>query len=115
MKFATISAVVAAIGSLVLVAAPAASADSGENFLKTLEAGGFSWADEAAGQDLIDFGHGVCHELGDGTSAADMITQGASETGWTQTQVGYFIGASASAFCPQHLKRALEEAKTLEG
>jgi hypothetical protein len=114
MKLATISAF-AAFAALGLVAPPVASAEPEENFLKTLEVGGFSWADDAAGQDLIEFGHGVCQELDGGASAADMITQGAAETGWTQTQVGYFIGAASSAFCPEHLERATEEAKTLDG
>ncbi len=97
-----------------VVAAPTASADSDdETFLKTLEAGGFSWAGD--GQPLIDLGHDICGGLDSGTSAADIITQGAAETGWNQTQVGYFVGAAASEFCPQYLQRAIEEANALEG
>jgi hypothetical protein len=114
MKRSTISAVAATFAALGLMGAPTASADSNdETFLKTLEAGGFSWAGD--GEPLIDLGHDICDGLGSGTSAADIITEGAAETGWTQTQVGYFLGAAASEFCPQHVQRAIEEAKTLEG
>ena len=66
-----------------------ASADSEENFLKILEAGGFSWSTDSGGQALIDLGNNVCDGLASGTSAADIITQAAQETGWTPAQVGY--------------------------
>ena len=115
MKLAIISATATAFAVVALTTAAVASADPEENFLKTLEAGGFSWADEAAGQALIDNGHGVCEELDHGVSAADMITEGATETGWSTTQVGFFIGAAASAFCPEHAERAIAEASTLGG
>jgi Protein of unknown function (DUF732) len=108
-------AMTAAFAAVGLIAAPVASADPEDRFLKNLEAGGFSWADEAAGQTLVGFGYDMCQELDGGASAADIITQGVNQTDWTGTQWGYFIGAAASAFCPQHLGRALEEAKTLDG
>ncbi|WP_164478499.1 DUF732 domain-containing protein [Mycolicibacterium stellerae] len=108
------SATMTAFAALWLVASPTASADSDDDaFLKTLEAGGFSWSGD--GQPLVDLGHDICGELDSGMSAADIIAQGAAETGWTQTQVGYFLGAAASEFCPGYLQQAVEEAKTLEG
>jgi hypothetical protein len=113
MRYPAISATAAALAVLGLVAAPIASADSEQNFLKTLAAGGFSWTGDGA--PLVNLGHDICGGLDSGTSAADIITQGAVETGWTETQLGYFVGAAASEFCPQHLQRALEEAKALEG
>jgi hypothetical protein len=115
LKLAIISATAAALASVGMVTAPVASADPEERFLTNLEIGGFSWPDESAGQNLIGFGYEICRGLDGGASAADMITQGVEATGWTGTQVGYFIGAATSAFCPEHSERALREAKTLEG
>lgn len=113
MRLATVIGAVGCFAAAGLAAAGVAAADPDEKFLTNLEMGGFSWADEAAGEKLVGFGHDICQDLTNGASAADMITQGAAETDWTETQWGYFIGASTSAFCPEHYERALEEAKSL--
>ncbi len=115
MKFVIISGTAAVFAAAVVAGAPAASADPEANFLKNLQIGGFSWADESGGQVLVDAGHEVCASLDSGASAADMITDGGAQTGWTGTQMGYFVGAAASSFCPEHLERALAEAQTLDG
>ena len=114
MKLATISATLATV-AIALASAPAAAADSDEAFLATLKKGGFSWADNAGGQTLVNAAHEICAELDGGANAADMVTDGVKETGWTGTQVGYSIGAAASQYCPQHLKRAIAEVSTLDG
>jgi hypothetical protein len=113
MKLAIISVAAAGVAAVGLVTAGVASADPDEKFLTNLEVGGFSWADDAAGDELVSLGHGICQELNNGASAADMITQGVEATGWTDTQWGYFIGAATTSFCPEHFDRALEEAKSL--
>jgi hypothetical protein len=112
MKLVTLGAAAAVLAVLGVVATPAAYADE-ETFLKTLEVGGFSWTGD--GQALVDLGREICSGLNTGMSVADIITEGSRELGWTPTQVGYFTGAAASEFCPQHLERAITEAKTLEG
>jgi hypothetical protein len=115
MKFAITGATAVAFAAVALATAAVASADSEEEFLTTLEVGGFSWADEAGRQALIDGGHGVCEELERGAPVVDMITEGAAATGWTATQFGFFIGAATSEFCPQHMQRAIEESEALGG
>jgi hypothetical protein len=42
-----------------------------------------------------------------------MVVEAAAETGWSETQVGYFIGAATSTFCPEHRDRAIAEAESL--
>ena len=44
-----------------------------------------------------------------------MISDGVDGTGWTGTQVGYFIGAATAQFCPEHMNRVMAEADTLGG
>lgn len=115
MKTSFVGIVASVFAVVALATAAGASADSDEQFLATLEAGGFSWPDQASAQVLIDAAHSLCAELDSGASAADMITEGAGATGWTPTQTGFFLGAAASEYCPQHLERAIAEAETLGG
>jgi hypothetical protein len=114
MKMASIVTTLATL-AVALASAGVASADPDYKFLATLRKGGFSWTNEAGGQTLIDSAHQLCAGLESGANAADIITAGVKETGWSGTQVGYFVGAAASQYCPQHLKRALAEASTLDG
>jgi hypothetical protein len=115
MKLPIVGAAAAAFAAAALASAPLAFADAEQNFLATLEKGGFSWPDDAAGQVLVNAGHGVCNELDTGAPVADMITKGIADTGWSGSQVGYFIGAATNQFCPEHLQRVMSEAEALDG
>lgn len=115
MKISIVGFAATTFAVVALTTAAPAMADSDEQFLATLEAGGFSWADDAAAQTLINVARGICADLGNGVSAADVITEGVNATGWTPTQTGFFLGAAAAEYCPQHLERAIAEAETLGG
>ncbi|MHC9294450.1 DUF732 domain-containing protein [Mycobacterium sp. LTG2003] len=115
MKTSIVGFAATTFAVIALAMATPAMADSDEQFLATLEAGGFSWPDDAAAQILINAAHGICADLESGVSAADVITEGADATGWTPTQTGFFLGAAAAQYCPQHLERAIAEAETLGG
>ncbi len=115
MKVHLLPAVASAFALVALASAPVASADPDQNFLATLEQGGFTWPDDAAAQALVDLGRGVCQELATGARVGDMIAQGAAETGWSQTQVGFFIGAATNQFCPEQAGRVMEDTEGLGG
>jgi len=52
-------------------------------------------------RDMIDLAKGVCGQFDIGQTFADVGLMGV-ESGYTPKQIGYFIGASVPAFCPEH-------------
>lgn len=113
MKIALLSAALLAAAFGV---APSASADTVEDqFLATLQAGGFNLIDDATSQALVELGYGLCSGLDAGASPTDAYLDLLENTEWPDTGVGYFIGAATSSFCPEYFDTALEELEAFEG
>jgi Protein of unknown function (DUF732) len=93
---------VAALLSVVAVAAPTAHADyavDSGNFVGALTSRGITFASRQA---AIIAGHEVCDELDQGTQASDVANTVMTQTNLDGYHAGFFVGVSIAAFCPRH-------------
>ncbi|BBZ37770.1 hypothetical protein MCNS_08330 [Mycobacterium conspicuum] len=90
----------AALLSLVAVAAPTAHADAVDStFLSALKGKGINFASPQA---AIIAGHEVCDELDLGRQSSDVATDVTKNSNLDGYHAGFFVGVSIAAFCPRH-------------
>lgn len=95
----TWSAVVVAVVSAALLAAPAAADDTDDSFIAAL-----------AGQDIpipdsnaaVRMGRNMCALLDQGTTRPLLVMKLMKDANLSARQAGFFLGASASAYCPRY-------------
>lgn len=96
----TWSAVVAAlVSAATLSAAPAAADDTDDSFIAAL-----------AGQDIpvpdtnaaVQMGRNMCALLDQGTTRPLLVMKLMKDANLSARQAGFFLGASASAYCPRY-------------
>ncbi len=94
------AAPLAALLSLVAVAAPTAHADAVDStFLSALKGKGINFASPQA---AIIAGHEVCDELDLGRQSSDVATDVTKNSNLDGYHAGFFVGVSIAAFCPRH-------------
>lgn len=92
-------AVVAVLVSAVLCAAPAAADASDDAFVAALAGQNIPVPDPAA---TIQLGRNMCAQLDQGTTRPVLAMMLMRDANLTAKQAGFFLGASASAYCPQY-------------
>lgn len=71
-------------------------------FLQVLREGTNSW-DNLPDADVISLAHSMCGAWDNG-STFEEIAQIFLDSGYNQTDAGYFIGAGTEAYCPEYSK-----------
>jgi hypothetical protein len=93
-----IGAVIVSTAAL-LFAAPAAADATDDAFVAALEKRGIFFRSRSA---ALTLGHNVCAGLDKGQTPAAAVMSVVTATNLSARQAGFFVGASVSAYCPQH-------------
>ncbi|ORV85910.1 hypothetical protein AWC11_18555 [Mycobacterium interjectum] len=81
------------------LSAPVSAQTSDGDFVGALEERGISVADPDS---AVATAHEICAEFDRGEAAAVVVLKLMKETNLSSAQAGYFVGASVTAYCPQH-------------
>ncbi|WP_197518452.1 DUF732 domain-containing protein [Mycobacterium sp. E3198] len=98
MKWSTVAALGLPLFASFLSANASAQTSDGD-FVGALEERGISVADPDS---AVATAHEICAELDRGEGAAVVVLKLMTDTNLSSAQAGYFIGASVTAYCPQH-------------
>ena len=98
-KWSTVCAVVLSAAAL-LSEAPASADPTDDAFVAALAKEGIGVADRNA---TVATAHTVCAGLDNNQNTSVLATSLMKDAGLSLQQSSYFIGASMSAYCPQHV------------
>lgn len=100
MKKTITAALIAGAATAALMGAGTANADVYDvAFVTVLEKRGITATSDAS---LIRLGHAACVSIAKGLSPVTVAKQLYAGSELSQSEAGYFVGASISAYCPQY-------------
>jgi hypothetical protein len=104
-KVALVAALLSAAASLcvALCAAPASADQTDDTFLAALAGQGIPIPDSDA---AIQMGRNMCALFDQGTTRPIMVAKLIKDANLSARQAGFFLGASASAYCPGYRSTA---------
>jgi hypothetical protein len=93
------SVVVAGAALATGLAAPAYAEEADDIFVSVLDGEGIPYP---SAQEAILVANGVCVYMSEGNSLEDAVGEVMKETGLELEQSGFFVGAAAASYCPEH-------------
>jgi hypothetical protein len=81
------------------LAAPAYAEEADDIFVSVLDGEGISYP---SAEDAVLVANGVCAYMSEGNSLEDAVGEVMKETGLELEQSGFFVGAAAASYCPEH-------------
>lgn len=93
------SVVVAGAALATGLAAPAYAEEADDIFVSVLDGEGIPYP---SAQEAILVANGVCVFMSEGNSLEDAVGEVMKETGLELEQSGFFVGAAAASYCPEH-------------
>lgn len=93
------SVVVAGAALATGLAAPAYAEEADDIFVSVLDGEGIPYP---SAQEAILVANGVCVYISEGNSLEDAVGEVMKETGLELEQSGFFVGAAAASYCPEH-------------
>jgi len=95
----TFSVMVAGAALATGLAAPAYAEETDDIFVSVLDGEGISYP---SAEDAVLVANGVCAYMSEGNSLEDAVGEVMKETGLELEQSGFFVGAAAASYCPEH-------------
>ncbi len=93
------SVVVAGAALATGLAAPAYAEETDDIFVSVLDGEGISYP---SAEEAVLVANGVCAYMSEGNSLEDAVGEVMKETGLELEQSGFFVGAAAASYCPEH-------------
>lgn len=93
------SVVVAGAALATGLAAPASAEEADDIFVSVLDGEGIPYP---SAEEAVKLANGVCVFMSEGNSLEDAVGEVMKETGLELEQSGFFVGAAAASYCPEH-------------